>query len=286
VSERVRKVAGQDTRYREWVRARDEIDGDPREMLVGWRSLEILIARQRRKTQLSFELPLGLDELEDRDDSGVRAAAELFLAEEFSFPYYYGPARLASLGSFNVEQYLRLAGDLFEESAAAAVLRRPFALTPERQEQILKTAYDARVSDLPRRAVNGRDVLQFLHAVGTFCHDVTYEPNAPYAPGVNGVAISMQEREQLLGSLTLTDSPGYRRFAEMLATALANNLLHAELDKSVKNQRWMILYLNRIVCVKYDLPLHFGGFRERKLRDLVGWMERGYVPGKTDRLPL
>jgi len=288
VSDRVRGVATQDPKYIEWVRAREEVDGSPREKLVAWRTLEILIERHRRKSQQSFDFALGREELEDRDDSGVKAAAELFLAKEFRFPYYFGPSRLASLGSFNVEQYLRLAGDLFEESLAWSLLfpRQSRSLSPERQQEILDGAYDARVKDLPRRAKNGRDVLNFLDAVGTFCRDVTYQPNAPYAPGVNGVAISMQERKTLLDADALKGNASYARFAQMLATAFAHNLLHAELDKSVKNQRWMILYLNRLVCLKYTLPPHFGGFRERPLRDLVAWMERGYRTSKSEMLAL
>jgi len=288
VSDRVRGVATQDPKYIEWVRAREEVDGSPREKLVAWRTLEILIERHRRKSQQSFDFALGREELVDRDDSGVKAAAELFLAKEFRFPYYFGPSRLASLGSFNVEQYLRLAGDLFEESLAWSLLfpRQSRSLSPERQQEILDGAYDARVKDLPRRAKNGRDVLNFLDAVGTFCRDVTYQPNAPYAPGVNGVAISMQERKTLLDADALKGNASYARFAQMLATAFAHNLLHAELDKSVKNQRWMILYLNRLVCLKYTLPPHFGGFRERPLRDLVAWMERGYRTSKSEMLAL
>ncbi len=290
VSDRARGIAAQDPKYSEWVRAREEAEGDPREQLIAWRALEIIIERHRRRNQQSFEFALGREELEDKDDSGVKAAAELFLAKEFGFPYYYGPSRLASLGSFNVEQYLRLAGDLFEESLASSLLhgRRGGlpALSPERQQEILDGAYDARIKDLPRRAKNGRDVLDFLNAVGAFCRDVTYQSNAPYAPGVNGVAISMRERKTLLDPEALKANASYSRFAQMLATALAHNLLHAELDKSVKNQRWMILYLNRIVCLKYTLPPHFGGFRERPLKELIAWMERGYRPPKSETLAL
>jgi len=90
----------------------------------------------------------------------------------------------------------------------------------------------------------------------------------------------------LLGAKDAKEDLARSRFARMLATALANNLLHAELDKSVKNQRWMILYLNRVVCIRYDLPLHFGGFRERPIDELVGWMERGYRSTKAKELPL
>ena len=111
-------------------------------------------------------------------------------------------------------------------------------------------------------------MLTFLDAVGAFCQEVTYQPNAPYAPGVNGVAISMQERKVLIGDASQAKSPSYTRFVQMLATALTYNLLHVELDKSVKNQRWMILYLNRLVCLKYALPPHFGGFRSDRCATL------------------
>jgi len=286
VSERVRGIANQDPKYAEWVQVRDDAEGNPREKLIAWRAHEILIERHRRKHQKSFDFALGRQELEDKDDSGVKAAAELFVAKEFGFPYYFGLSRLASLGSSNVEQFLRLAGDLFEESLARALLRQPPSLSAERQQEILNGAYDARVKDLPRRAKNGRDVLNFLTSVGAFSRDVTYQPNAPYAPGVNGVAISMQERKTLLDPAALKSNPPHARFAQMLATALANNLLHAELDKSVKNQKWMILYLNRLLCLKYALPPHFGGFRERPLKELVTWMERGYRTPRSETLPL
>src|SRR6185369_5268995 len=139
---RVRAIAAHDQKYSEWVRAREEAEGSPREKLTGWRTLEILIERHRRKNQKSFDFALGREELEDKDGSGVKAAAELFVAKEFDFPYYFGPSRLAGLGSFNVEQYLRLAGDLFEESLARSLLRQAPNLSPERQREILAGAYE------------------------------------------------------------------------------------------------------------------------------------------------
>lgn len=283
VTKRVR--ATHQTRYAAWIAAHDELKGTPRERLIAWRALEILIERHRRKSQQAFDFALSRDDMADTDYK-ARAAAELFLAKEHGFPYYFGGARLANLGSYNVEQYLQLAGDLFEEALARSVLRKPPTLSPERQQQLLIDASAARLKDLPRRAKNGRDVLAFLEAVGTFCREITYQPNAPYAPGVTGVAISMQEREQLLNKGALAEHAGIARFAQMLATAVAQNLIHVELDRSAKNQQWMILYLNRIVCAKHGLPPNFGGWREQRLKDLVTWMERGYRPSRTESLPL
>ncbi len=285
VRKRVEALAVSKPQYAEWVNSRTDLEGTLRHQLIKWRTLEILIARHAGKKQLAFALePLSKEELDDKDESDVRAAAELFLSKEFGFPYYFGLSKLASLGSFNVEQFIRLAGDLFEESLAAAVMRRPPHLAPDRQERILQGAYDTRVKDLPRRAKNGRDVLRFLDAVGQFCHQETYRPNAPYAPGVTGIAILMHDRETLLDQANLAKNPSAASFASILATALAHNLLHAEVDYKVKGNRYMVLYLNRLLCPKYQLPLQFGGFREKPMREFIIWAENGYRSLKSETL--
>ena len=37
----------------------------------------------------------------------------------------------------------------------------------------------------------------------------------------------------------------------------------------------MVLYLNRMFCVYFDLPLEYGGFREKSLDELTGWINGG-----------
>lgn len=285
VRARVEQLAAGKQRYVDWVKARASASGSARERLVEWRSLEILIERHLRRRQLSLEFePLSQDDLNSEDGADVRGAAELFLSREFGFPYYFGFGRLASLASYNVEQFIRLAGDLFEESLASAVMRRSPHLSPDRQERILSAAYDARILDLPRRAKNGREVLRFIDAVGNFCRHVTHQPNAPYSPGINGVAISMHDRKTLLDRKRKEDDPDLQAFAELLGMALAHNLLHAELDYKVKGNTFMLLYLNRLLCPKYELPLGFGGFRERPLRELVTWAAKGFRPPRLEAL--
>jgi hypothetical protein len=276
VRARVRHLAGSDPVFEEWISTREAFDGTPREKLLAWRTLEILIAREKGKS-LRFDFaPLEAEDLEHKDDSAVKAAAELFLAEEFKLPYYFGPSRLSILASSNIQQFLSLAGDEFEEVVSAAVMKRSTDLPPDRQDAILRSAVDSQWQELPRRMQNGRDVRALLDAIGQFANWITYQPNAPYSPGVTGIAISMAEREQLRNPELLKRMPAYSKLAAVLASALAYNLLEPELDYRCKGERWMVLNLNRLLCLKFRLPLQYGGWKERSLKQLVDWLEQGF----------
>jgi len=282
---RLEDTAEAHPRYAEWIRTRlEENEGTPRELLVGLRALEILIERHRRKSQLAFDFELPAETLEERDGSAVRNAAELFLSKECGFPYYFGADCIANLGFQNIEQFLRLGGDLFEESLSAALIRRSPVLSPEDQQRILLQACEVRLKELPRRV--GRDVSRFLEAVGKYCEYETYRPNAPYAPGVTGIAISMADRELLISDSSLRMNPELRRFADMLAAALSQNLFRAEVDRRVKGGRYMVLYLNRLVCLRFGLPMGYGGFREKPLMEFIVWLERGFERRRGKELSL
>ena len=284
VSQRVRSTAGNTLLYQDWIAARDALQGSSTERLLAWRTLEILIERDKRKEQKTFDFPLTSEELEEREGSDVETAAELFLAREVGLPYYFGPSRLASLASSNIEQFLWLAGDQFEEAVSAALLKRTIDLPPDRQEAIIRKAVQQWWEDIPRRVRNGRKVRDFLQAIGKFANWVTYQPNAPYSPGVTGIAISMTDRDRLRDPKSLRGTAGFNELAEVIASAIAHNLLEPILDYKVKGSRWMVLYLNRALCVQFALPLHYGGFRERKLIDLCQWLEQGFTPKQGESL--
>lgn len=286
VSQRVRSLAGQGQTqiYQDWLASRESLSATASEQLLAWRVLEILIERDRRKDQKALDFVLSSDDLEEREGSDVEAAAELFLARELSLPYYYGPGRLASLASANIEQFLSFAGDEFEEIVAAALLKRPTDLPAERQEAILRKAVDALWQEIPRRVRNGREVRGLLEAIGSFAKSVTYQPNAPYSPGVTGVAISMADRDRLRSSKAGAGATGYEGLASAMASAIAHNLLEPILNYKVKGGSWMVLYLNRALCLKFALPLHYGGFRERSLSELAGWLAHGFRPRNGESL--
>jgi len=282
ISERViSRTAGRDL-FEEWIAGQKAMEGTPRQLTVAWRALEILVERELRRDQGSFDFSLGAGELEAKNDNNLKVGAELFLAKEFGFPFYYGPTMLAKLSSANIEQFLSVAGDEFEDLIANRVLKpgEPLTIEPDRQQQIIQKASREAWEQIPTKVPRGQEVYRLLNGIAEFAHAYTYQPTAPNDPGVNGTAITMADRDRLMDSEHLKRYPHHARLARVLASALAFNLLHAEQNYKCKGKLFMVLNLNRLLCVAHSLPLEYGKFKERKLEDLVAWLDRRPKQGK------
>ena len=271
VRQRVFSLAAGRERYDAWLASASEIDGY--EAAIRWRELEIVITRDRDRTQLQLlDLPLTDDDLKALSAASIREAAALFLRQEFRLPYYFGPDRIAKMGSQNVEQFLTLSGNLFEEMLALITLRRRPFLDSFSQDRLVRTTSEAFWKAIPQRRSYGRDMQHLLLRIASIAHSETYREKAPYAPGVTGTALSMRDRARLLDPAVRSRLPGADSLLRALAGAVGHNLLSAEIDRSVKNDRWMVLYLNRLLCARFSLPVGYGGFRERSLEEMCAWM--------------
>ena len=262
-------------RYADWLSATESKSGDEWERAMAWEALTILIHRDLRKAQTTFDFALDDQELEARDDSGVHAAAELFLSIRHRLPYYFGFDRLSRLASSNIEQFLAIAGDEFEEISAGALLRGTWRLTPRRQDALIRKASAGRWSDIRTAVRYGGDVVTLLARLASFGRDITFAPNAPYAPGVTGIGISTAETLLLRDPEYLRSNPSYLHVANVLASAIAHNLLEPlpDQEQGKKGATWYVLYLNRLLCVRYDLPLQYGGWRHKTVRELSRWLQ-------------
>ncbi|MCP9491575.1 MAG: hypothetical protein MSC31_17125 [Solirubrobacteraceae bacterium MAG38_C4-C5] len=258
-------------RYATWFADADGLV--PLESARRWRELEIVIARDRDRSELGlFELQLSDEERTARSDAAIREAADLWLRREFGLPFYWGSQRLGKLSAENIEQYLNLSADMFDEMLAGITLRQGAAISRLRQDAALTAACDQFWADIPDRRIGGRAIQQLLRHVAKLCRAETYRPKAPYAPGVTGTALSMDDRARLLDPDVRARMPGAQQLFEALHGAIGHNLLRAFKNRSVKNDRWMVLYLNRLTCVRYGLPLGYGGFREKPLEEMCRWM--------------
>src|SRR5438105_14932659 len=96
-------------RYEQWLTRADQYTVDQNlESLLELYVTRILLVRDESKRQMSLDLTLTAEELEDRDSSQLRGAAELFMHEELGIPYYFGFERLCVMATSNVEELLAL----------------------------------------------------------------------------------------------------------------------------------------------------------------------------------
>jgi len=271
IRDRLTAQVADTSRYGRWFADADALT--PLESARRWRELEIIIARDKDRQDLGlFDLELTDDERKERSGAAIREAADLWLRREFGLPFYWGSRRLAKLSAENIEQYLNLSADLFDEMLAGITLRRGARVSRLRQDAALTAGCDQFWAEIPDRRIGGRAIQQLLRHIAKLCRAETYRPKAPYAPGVTGTALSMRDRARLLDPDVRARMPGAQALFETLHGAIGHNLLRAHKDRSVKNDRWMVLYLNRLTCVRYGLPLGYGGFRERSLEDMCQWM--------------
>ena len=275
-----------DPRYGDWIKLADEYRGSPVERAQRWRATRILIERDLAKKQSTFDFEvLSDEEYASKDSSGMRNAADHFLRTEIGAPLYFGKETLAAVSSTNVDQYVEVAGDVFEEISAKISGPRstPTTLTTDDQHRIIKSTAKNRWDTLPRRLPHGYDARRLLEAAATFCQAQTFRPTAPYAPGVTGFAISMEERARLINQAD-TGPEYYRKVRDVLTSLVAHNLVAPRLDHKNKHREYVVFYLNRLVCVHFDLPLGFGGWREKSLLDVSKWIEHGKSAEKEVRL--
>lgn len=278
------RVTGND-RYKDWLRKAEAGGGSAFERAKRWRETEILVERDLANRQGTFDFDiLGQDDYENRTSGAIGQAAELFLRRELAAPYYFGKETLAAVSSTNVDQYVEVTGDLFEEISASVAGPRstPPSLSSERQDALIHAAAERRWSELPRRLPHGYEARKLLDAISSFCQAETYRPTAPYAPGVTGFAVTMRERERLISD-EFEGHPDMLMLRHVLSTLLAHNLLTPRLDHRNKGRNYLVFYLNRLVCVRFHLPLRYGGWRAKSLDELCKWLSVSPRPSRELR---
>jgi hypothetical protein len=272
-------------RYKEWLARGERLSHTPSshgiEELI---SLLILVARDEGRRQLTLQLePLPPEELDQRDSSQVKGAAEIMANEAFGMPYYYGVERLCAMATNNIEELLSLAAALYDGLRAKLVLRRAdLILSAFEQEKLLRAAAKRKREFIPKAHTEGNRAARLLDAIGSFCREKTFQPTAPYAPGVTGIRFSQSELAKIRGDAAKT--PGtISILRKVIAESVAENLLTArESAASASRESGTVFYLNRTLCVHYGLPLQYGGWQDISMQDAVEWMEKGRSTKRLD----
>lgn len=270
-----KNISSYTNKFDDWINYVSNLEISEYEKAQAVSELEILINRNIGKQQLSFEFPLTVEELKHKNSYDVGAAANLFLANQMKLPYYFGFVSLAKSSSSNIEQFLTFSGGLFEEMISKKISGEDLVLADSEQHKVLKEIANQKWRELRRIVPFQEQVINFLTALGDFSKKETYKPNAPYSPGVNGFAIKPNKEPKLIKDVEhWTDDAVYESLINVLSTCVAFNLLEIQsTNQGKKDQSWDVYYLNRWLCIWFDLPLSYGGWRHKSPDELTKWLK-------------
>lgn len=276
---------GSKTEYRYWFDRCQNLEGDLLKIATNWRLLEIMIERDIRKKQSRlFEKDVRTEEeFTSKISSDENTVAEFDICRRYQIPYYYGFSNLVRISSSNVQQFLHIAGDLFEEMISARSLEKNTRISPERQEKIMEDSVEKRWDEINQSIPHSRYIIPFLDNVVKFCKIETNLPNAPYN-AVTGIAISTRDVKRLQDDKILKSNNRYRILSEVISTCFAHNLLESLPDskQGQKGSTHLIMYLNRLLCFRYKLPMSYGGWREQSLDTLCTFFENTFKPSRKE----
>ena len=88
----------------------------------------------------------------------------------------------------------------------------------------------------------------------------------------------MAEKDQLCDEEFISRRPDLGKLSKVIGICLAHNILEVDMYHSQGYEERMVLYLNRLLCSYFDLPLQFGGWRAQSPRELTRWIIEGFRP--------
>ena len=272
--QRVRDRFGNIEKYRGWMDLCQGLDGTPSDKAERWKSLEILVERDRKKAQQRlFEDQPAPDHRIEEKLRAVAPVSRFYIRTKYKIPYHFGFDALVRLASYNVRQFLVLSSDLFDEMKNSATLGAAKPISPQRQQEIIEAAAEAMWENISENIQN-KKVVTFMDRVAEFCKKTTDLPNSPYL-AVTGIAISYPDLERLRDPAFLDGDSKYRQLAGVLSTCFARNILEQDPDarQGKSGALHLVMYINRIYCVKYGLPTGYGGWQEKSIDDLCGFLQ-------------
>ncbi len=227
------------------------------------------------KSQLALDFPFTEDELVAKLDQGLEETSKFLFYQELNIPYYFGTNNLIKISSFNIEQFLSLAAELFEEMLSSKIAGKSIILTAKIQEKIIKFKIDKYWNDLNRRIPYGNSIRRFLEKFSEYARNETYKENSPINQGVTGFSITISNQEKLFSTQYWYEDINFEPLLNVISTCIAYNLLETrDIVQGAKGQVNQVFYLNRILCLKFNLPIQYGGWKHRKLEDLLKWADR------------
>lgn len=220
-----------------------------------WQILLMLIRRDQRG-QLFLDLQKMQYEEFDKISKENQGIAEYYFSIDNQIPYYYGMNTLKKMSSYNIEQFLTFAGSVFELNKAGRVISNNelIKVSPEEQEELFLKMAEQRWNDIPQRFTSG---VQIQNMIENLCMQAQKErkrESNSYTGGTfSGIGIEINQLSLIL------QEDCYKELREILGQCISE--WYFEKRKVTQNNKeWLVLYYNRWICLKFQLPFAYGGW--------------------------
>ena len=276
VKQRITYLTGESTKYNRWISEQKNMINSNQTSAIEWRALEILIQRKEKggQTQLDNN-PLPSDDI--KKISEYKSASELFISHENKdIPYYCDFEKIISLSTCNIEQFLFICSDLFDESLSNSIRKKGFTVSLSKQQAIIRETAKNYWSRLPKNIPCGENVFRLLDSFAKDACKQTYRETAPYLPGITGFGIHHEKYLEIINKNNQNKFPIFKTLEDTLRSCLAHNVLTVKTNykQGPKNSdSTIVFYLNRLLCVSFNLPLGYGGFKRTTSGELSRWVK-------------
>ena len=193
-----------------------------------------------------------------------KAIVEYYLCYSCNIPFYYGLKKLQALSSYNIEQFLYFTSDIFEgcrtKSLGNENKRKAIHLTAEEQEQSLHKSVNKKWMDMDYRYKDIERIKLLLSNIAALGIESRNKERGSYAGGAyTGIGINSADLKSCIA-----DESNYI-VTKTLGECLASKYLERY---HLSNGEITVFYLNRWLCIYYELPLAYGGWKKCNINKL------------------
>ena len=223
------------------------------------KKLQVLLMLIRRGESGQLSLDLGQVEWNDYEEAykeNHREAVYYFSIDN-NIPYYYGISMLRKISSYNIEQFLTFAGEIFASSRAKKIIEgNDVKVSPEEQEKLFRKSAEKRWNDILIRFTDGEMIQNMLTELCKQAEKERRRETNSYTGGTfSGIGIEENQMKQII------EAEKYKKLREVLKQCIS--AWYFERKKvSQNNRNWIVFYYNRWICLRFNLPFVYGGWKQ------------------------
>lgn len=233
--------------------------------LIDLKAIQLYMARIQNRAQASFDFDASIPDPTSVELASLRPTAEYQVCIQHGLPLYYGAQAIFKIASWNVDQFLSLAASIFDQHDAQRVRDSGQKITPRVQDKLLREAAEAYWTGLPKRMPGGDKMQRFLQEFAKHATAESRGSTAKYPPGLTGIGFTTKDHDRL-SHCSVTKDIHLVELATLLSSAVAHNVVfmrpHSKQGKV--GETVTVFYLNRLLCVYFNLPIGLGGWWKRK----------------------